>query len=100
MSEWLGASGAEARRTMNKTLIACLLLALAGCGERPVERTSTNNAAIQVDTLFTKDGCTVYRFEDAGRYRYFVRCDSGHTRTEWTESCGKNCTHEVEIPGA
>jgi hypothetical protein len=88
---------------MNKTMFACVaLLGLAGCMEsKPAAETSqTNNAAIQVDTLFTKDGCTVYRFEDAGRSRYFVRCESGQTRTEWTESCGKNCTRPVEIPGA
>lgn len=85
---------------MRVTAIIVTAIALAGCGERPVERTSTNNAAIKVDTLFTKDGCTVYRFEDAGRYRYFVRCDTGQSRTEWTESCGKNCTHDVEVPGA
>jgi hypothetical protein len=88
---------------MNKTLFACVaLLGLAGCGEKkPAAETSqTNNAAIQVDTLFKKDGCTVYRFEDGGRPRYFVRCDNGQTRTEWTESCGKNCTRTVGIPGA
>jgi hypothetical protein len=88
---------------MNKTLFACVaLLGLAGCMEiKPAAETSqTNNAAIQVDTLFTKDGCTVYRFEDGGRNRYFVRCDNGQTRTEWTESCGKNCTRTAEIPGA
>ena len=102
LSEWLGASGAEARTTMNKTLIACLLMALAGCGERAVEIRPTDNAAIEVETLFTKDGCTVYRFNDAGR-RYFVRCDSGQTRTEWSESypCGKSmCRRDVAIPGA
>lgn len=79
--------------------IVVMVLIISGCQKPAAERAQTNNTAFQVDTLFTKDGCTVYRFEDAGRSRYFVRCSVGNTRTEWTESCGKSCTREVEIPG-
>lgn len=87
---------------MYKILFAVTLLALVGC-ERTntaIQRDSTNNVAYQVDTLFTKDGCTVYRFLDEHRYRYFVRCDDGQTRTEWTENCGKSCERPVEVPTA
>lgn len=33
------------------------------------------NDDIQVDTLFTVDGCTVYRFNDGGT-KYFTRCEN------------------------
>lgn len=40
------------------------------------------------------DGCKVYAFERGGRDHYFTRCPSTtDTETNWTESCGKNCTH-------
>ena len=82
-----------------KKLISCdAMILLAGCVKPATETSTTDNAEIQVDTLFTKDGCTVYRFEDGGRNRYFVRCENGQSKTEWHEGCGKNCTRPVEIP--
>lgn len=39
------------------------------------------------------DGCKVYAFERHGRDHYFTRCPATtDTETNWTESCGKNCT--------
>lgn len=82
---------------MFKTLIACLALAaLTACSKQAVSTEQSNNPEIQVDTLFIKDGCTVYRFRDGGYARYFTKC-GGHTQTNWQESCGKNCTLPVEI---
>jgi hypothetical protein len=82
---------------MIKTLLTGLfILTLLGCEKPPTERTQTTNPEFQVDTLFTKDGCTVYRFSDSGRNRYFVRC-STQASMHWDESCGKNCTTAVEI---
>ena len=81
-----------------KTLIACAaLVILAGCSKQAVDTSTTNNADFKVDTLFTKDGCTVYRFEDGYR-RYFVRCENGQSKMEWRVNCGKSCTRPVEIP--
>jgi len=82
---------------MKTTLLIAAAL-LMGCGERPVSSSQSNNPRIQVDKLFDHDGCTVYRFDDAGRSRYFTKCATT-SNTSWTESCGKNCTHEVNIPG-
>lgn len=66
-------------------LILSALLALSGCYSRPIERRATDNSEITVETLFTKDGCTVYRFLDSGT-RYFVRCDSSrHSQVMWEE---------------
>ena len=56
-------------------VIAALLLvaALTGCA-REAEKSSTAGRDFQVDTLFTHEGCTVYRFHDEGRARYFTNC--------------------------
>lgn len=86
-----------------RMLVAAAAVVLAGCGEKPVSTAPTDNAAIKVERLFDHDGCTVYRFYDAGT-RYFVKCrDGSSTRTEWSESypCGKSiCRREVVVPGA
>lgn len=81
-------------------IVAALGLTLAGCGREAIETTKTDNQAISVDRLFTKDGCTVYRFSDAGRYRYFARCAGTASMATWDESCGKDCSHPVDVPTA
>lgn len=71
---------------------------LLSCSADPVARTVTDNSQIPVDTLFTKDDCTVYRFADGG-YHYFVKCKGvASASTMTTESCGENCTREVAVP--
>jgi hypothetical protein len=43
-----------------------------------------------------KDGCKVYAFERDGRDHYFTRCgEVVTTETNWTQSCGKNCSKQV-----
>lgn len=76
-----------------------LILALLACSADPIASTVTNNPDIVVETLFTKDGCTVYRFEDS-HSRYYVVCDNPckTASTFTTESCGKNCTENVQVP--
>ena len=73
-----------------------MLAALVGCHNKAefTQRAGAGNG-IEVETLFTKDGCTVYRFHD-GIYRYFTHCRGS---TTWREGCGKNCSREVGIPG-
>lgn len=86
---------------MKKPVPTLLFAALlAGCIGQAVETTSTDNTNFNVDTLFNKDGCTVYRFYDGLHARYFVRCEGGQSRVEWTEGCGKNCTRPVAVPTA
>lgn len=75
-----------------KKLIFVALLALLGCGKDPMSKASTDNPEITVSTLFTHDGCTVYRFSDYGNPHYFVRCPQEQmTINTRTESCGKGC---------
>lgn len=76
-------------------IVAAAVLALAACDKTP-ERSTHVGAQFQVDRLFTHEGCTVYRFEDGGRNRYYANC-SGNVTTSWAENCGKNCTTEVMI---
>lgn len=56
-----------------KTVMILLALLCAGCA-RQAESTSKAGVDFEVETLFTKDGCTVYRFWDAGHRRYFTNC--------------------------
>lgn len=80
-------------------LLASLLLVtpLVGCMQPAVATTPSNNPNIEVDTLLTHDGCTVYRFRD-GAYHYFVRCAGAPSvSTTSVVSCGKNCSRPEEI---
>lgn len=84
---------------MRRIALALLLL---GCAEEPVSTGASSNANIAVSLLFEHEGCKVYRFLDAGHYRYYVRCSDGTQATghTYSESCGKNCTRtrRDEIP--
>lgn len=59
---------------------------------------SQRSGAFNVEKLFTNEGCTIFRFEDAGHYRYYSRCDmavSSSVISEFSQSCGKGCTKTV-----
>lgn len=74
-------------------------LTLIGCESRQSERsTAVGSGGYQVDTLFHHEGCTIYRFTDNLRSRYYSRCDGVQSSgVEWPESCGKNCTRNQGI---
>lgn len=80
-----------------RAVLLASALALA-CNGSPESVAQTANPDFRVERLFTHDGCTVYRFLDAG-YRYFVRCDSGDARVEWRESNGKS-SRDMDVPTA
>lgn len=71
-----------------KTLAALLLasVALAACQKAPEQ--SAHKGEFNVETLFTHEGCTVYRFED-DRTVYYTDC-VGQAQSQ--HNCGKNCT--------
>lgn len=80
---------------MKKFLVAAVIaLSATACMKQPEEAHSAGND-ITVETLFTHDGCTVYRFYD-NNWRYFTNCKG---RTEWNESCGKNCSKQQSVDG-
>ena len=86
-------------------LLLALLLGACDRGEPALESRPTDNANFDVQRLFTVDGCTAYRFVDARRYRYFVRCapdDRVTTLNEWREPRGKSSvlvTEQIQTIG-
>lgn len=81
-----------------KRLIILVALLLAGCAKDP-EASQQVNREFKVDTLFTKDGCTVYRFTDGGSHRYFTNC-RGSVAWEESRQAGKaRVTYPVEVSG-
>ena len=79
--------------------ILIALLCLQGCAKDPVSVSGTSNGDVKVATLFEHDGCTTYRFVDAGEHHYYVKCSDSNkvtTISTKTESCGKNCTRSYD----
>jgi len=70
-----------------------LLLALGGCYHEPLQSAPTDNKDIQVETLFTYEGITVYRFLDE-RYHYFTSC--GQAISSQRHQAGKIATYHEE----
>jgi hypothetical protein len=77
---------------MKTIMIMIAALTLIGC-TKPAETSVAVGREFVVETLFTHEGCTVYRFVDAGYHRYFTNCNGA---TEWRESAGKS-TRRVGI---
>ena len=80
-----------------KILIAAVtvLALLAGCSKAPESAVQVNRE-FQVDRLFTYEGCTVFRFEDAGYRRYYTDCKG---TTSAYQTSGKNCTRDTDVVG-
>lgn len=85
---------------MKKLIYTALIVLLtSSCAKKAVGSISTKNDAIQVDSLFTRAGCAVYRFHDAGHYVYYTVCRRNdgtyESRTSYTYSCGKGCSRSL-----
>lgn len=78
--------------------ILILVALLAGCHKAP-EASQQVNKEFQVDTLFTKDGCTVYRFEDGGSARYFTNCRGSVAWEEGRQAGKTRVIYPVEVSG-
>lgn len=79
---------------MKKLFLIAGILLLVACKKQPVEIELKGN--FEVELLFEKDGCKVYRFYD-GRYVYYSDC-RGKVEYEYRTSNGKGGgqTHRVE----
>lgn len=85
----------EHRTIEQRVCLLLTVLALAGCAKEGVGGVQqTDNREFQLDKLFTHEGCTVYRFMDAGYYRYWTDCRG---KVETHHSCGKACTRPDEV---
>lgn len=82
---------------MTARAITALLLiaALTGCA-REAEKSAQAGRDFQVDTLFTHEGCTIYRFWDGGYSRYFTNCSGS---TVYEQYYGKGQRRPDGIPG-
>lgn len=79
-------------------LIALSFLTLAGCAQEPQGTAESSNVLVPAVKLTEIDGCVVYRFRDAGNYRYFAKCPMpAMVSVSSHEGCGKNCTKPYEI---
>lgn len=58
---------------------------------KPVGSAVTSNPEIPLSLLFEHEGCSIYRFYDAGNHRYFADCRGSISSQV---NCGKNCTTE------
>jgi hypothetical protein len=48
---------------------------LSGCAKEPISTSRTDNDLFRLQLIFTTpEGCKVYRFEDAGQFRYLTTC--------------------------
>lgn len=86
-----------------RSVLVCFsIVLLTGCIEDPVATDATDNAAMTVDRLFTHDGCSVYRFWDAGHLHYYTDCsggtDAGHSETQSTGKSAYTRTEYEHIP--
>lgn len=78
---------------MKLSLVILMLLTLAGCQKQAETTQKVGN--YKVEKLFTHEGCTTYRFYD-GRTVYYTNCAESNTSTQYSESCGKHCSRDVD----
>lgn len=64
-----------------------LFILLVSCAKDAEVSNRSPNGVFRIDTLFTHEGITVYRFSDAGEYIYFA--SKGDTSWHAIRSAGK-----------
>jgi hypothetical protein len=80
-------------------MLGVAVAALTACANEPVSQASTDNPSVEPVMLVTIEGCHVYRFYDAGHYRYTTICPSGRVgrvSSAYSESSGKTTVTRVE----
>jgi len=80
---------------MKRIIIAMVAVMISGCEKAP-ESVTHAGGDFQVGRLFTVDGCSVYRFDDAGRAVYFTNCNGS---TQFTQKCSSKCSRQVDVSG-
>ena len=75
-----------------------IAIALCACAKDPQSMANSTNGDVPIAKLAEVDDCTIYRFHDAGYYRYFAKCKDGAEASVSSQvSCGKNCTVNDDI---
>ncbi len=82
---------------MKRNLLFVAMLATGCMPADAISKHATNNPNVDVELLFSHDGCDVFRFRDPG-YHYYVRCQNASVQqTNQNISCGKNCVTDEAI---
>lgn len=72
-----------------------LAVVLTGCYKEAQQKEQTTNSEFNLELLFEKDGCKIYRFSDGGHAVYWTDC-RGKVESVYTQSSGKS-SHEVRV---
>lgn len=81
---------------MWKRLIVCVLaVVMISCGAAAIRKADSSNKGVTVEVLTEFDGIRLYRVND-GERTVFVAVTRSELRASWQETCGKNCTRQVE----
>lgn len=78
-----------------KKLILIIPVLFFSCVEKGAAIEMNQHGAFQVEFLFEKDGCKMYRFLDGGRYVYWCNCE-GKVNADYTSRHGKTHTNHYE----
>lgn len=80
---------------MKKILLAILCLSAISCAKKAEQSAAVGPEKMyRIEKLFTYEDCTIYRFNDVGRYIHYTNCKG---QTNSTHSCGKNCTQTDNV---
>ena len=82
------------KRTILKiwtAIVVCIILLTAptGCAKDAERKVKVSNPNFDVQLLFEKDGCKIYRFMDGGHYVYWTNCD-GNVSYSYQQVTGKS----------
>jgi hypothetical protein len=86
------------REHMRKIFFGAAVIVTGCMPVDPISQHATNNPNVNVELLFSHEGCDVFRFRDPA-YHYYVRCSGVGVQAQTTQqvSCGKNCSREEAI---
>ena len=73
---------------MKKIILIIGVALLASCKSDPVSVERSSNGQIEIELVFEKDGCKMYRFNDGMQRVYYTDC-TGKTHYQEYHSNGK-----------
>lgn len=81
---------------MKKVIFLVSLFILSGCFKEAISHETTDINDINIELLFEKDGCKMYRFKDGMRYIYWSNCEGG-SEYSYTQHNGKTTSsHRIQ----
>jgi len=77
-------------------IVMLFLIAIIATSCAREAQSATQEGDFKVELIFTKDGCNVYRFMDAGHYVYWSNC-KGSVQSSYSSTTGKTTpTHKIQ----